>query len=346
MSMETEHPSNTDSAKKKAKIYFTIASIFLIAMALLWSVDDSIVYILLGATCFFLFLGFYINPAEKNTSGSYKKSFRQEKKDIEAEPTIADSFKNILQWKKFEFSSGSGFTIQEPGRKFITAIAISVFVIFMISILVTIFGSGGGSYDALSYYAAAEQHFLDQEYDSAYINYKMALQLDPENEEAMVGYGNVLVVRNERDSAIIMFDKALEINPDYKEAAYNKASALYDQKKYNEGIALLTPLIDTNPEYYEAMQLLGHCYYTLNKYDEAMPWYENVYQNGGVRSRILCHIMAFIYDSKGEYDKAIGLYQEALSYDSTIVDIYQRLGELIPGENGSFYRTRAIQMKQ
>ena len=178
------------------------------------------------------------------------------------------------------------------------------------------------------------------------MNYRRALQLDPEYTEAMVGYGNVLVARNERDSAILMFDKALEINPDYKEAAYLKALAFYDQKKYNDGIAVLTPLIETNTDYYDAMLLLGDCYYTQNKYDEAIPWYENAYHNGGLRSRLLCHIMAYIYDTKGEYDKAIGLYQEALNYDSSIVDIYRRLGELIPGENGNFYRARAMQMKR
>ena len=66
------------------------------------------------------------------------------------------------------------------------------------------------------------------------------MQLDPEYAEAIVGYGNVLAIRNERDSAIMMFNKALEINPSYKEAAYNKALALYDQKKYNDAIPLLT----------------------------------------------------------------------------------------------------------
>jgi predicted Zn-dependent protease len=344
--METEHPSNTDTAKKKARIYFTIAAIFLVAMALFWSVDASIVYVFLGAACFFLFLGFYSNPVSKDAPGSYKKFDRQEKQDVEAKPLFATSFIEKLQQKKFEFSAGRGFPSQGPGRKVVTVIVLSFFMIFMVSIMVTIFSSGGGSYDALSYYSAAEQYYVSQEYDSAYINYKRALRLDPENKEAMVGYGNVLVVRNERDSAITMFDKALEINPNYKEASYNKASALYDQKKYNEGIALLTPLIDTNPQYYEAMLLLGDCYYTQNKFDDAIPWYENAYQNGGMRSRILCHIMAFIYDSKGEYDKAIGLYQEALSYDSSIVDIYQRLGELIPGENGNFYRAKAIQLKR
>ncbi|MBA4056078.1 MAG: hypothetical protein C0490_15290, partial [Marivirga sp.] len=181
---------------------------------------------------------------------------------------------------------------------------------------------------------------------SAYVNYKRAIQVDPEYAEAFVGYGNVLIVRNERDSAIQMFNKALEINPAYKEAVYSKGLVLYDQKKYSDGIALLTPLLEANPDYYDAMLLLGDCYYIQAKYDEAIPWYENAYQNGGNRSRMLCHIMAYIYDNKGDLGKAIPLYQEALSYDSSVVDIYQRLGELIPGEEGNFYRSKAIELKR
>jgi hypothetical protein len=54
--------------------------------------------------------------------------------------------------------------------------------------------------------------------------------------------------------------------------------------------------------------------------------------------------MAYIYDTKGDNSKAIGLYQEALQYDSTIVDIYKRLGELLPNDEGNYYRTQAIRL--
>lgn len=344
--METAPSPRPDNSKRKVRLYFTIAFIFFVAMALFWSVDISVVYIFLGAGSFFLFLGFYNNTIKKSDSGQFKKSYQQEKKDFEAELSLADVLGKIFQRKKPDLTADPKLNVQVPGRKFAVVIALSFFIIFITTVLVAIFSSDSESYDAMSFYSKAEQHYLSQEYDSASVNYRRALQLDPENEEAMLGYGNVLVVRNERDSAIIMFDKALEINPEYKEASFNKAYAFYDQKKYNEGIALLTSLIDTNPEYYDAMVLMGDFYYIQKKYDDAITWYENAYQNGGMRSRMLCHIMAFIYDTKGQYDKAIGLYQEALTYDSSIVEIYQRLGELIPGEDGNGYRAKAVQMKQ
>jgi len=344
--METAPSSRPDNSKRKVRLYFIIAFIFFVAMALFWSVDISIVYIFLGAGSFFLFLGFYNNPIRKDDSGQFKKSYHQEKKDFETELSMADILEKIFQRKKFDLAADPISNVQVPGRKFAIVIAVFFFIIFFTTILVSIFSSDSESYDAMSFYSKAEQHYLSQEYDSAYINYRRALQLDPENEEALLGYGNVLVVRNDRDSAIIMFDKALEINPEYKEASFNKAYAFYDQKKYNEGIALLTSLIDANPEYYDAMLLMGDFYYIQKKYDDAILWYENVYQNGSMRTRILCHVMAFIYDTKGQSDKAIGLYQEALTYDSSIVEIYQRLGELIPGDSGNGYRAKAIQMKQ
>ena len=43
---------------------------------------------------------------------------------------------------------------------------------------------------------------------------------------------------------------------------------------------------------------------------------------------------------------AIDLYKEALSYDSTVVDIYKRLGELLPNEDGNYYRIQAVKLQQ
>jgi tetratricopeptide (TPR) repeat protein len=99
--------------------------------------------------------------------------------------------------------------------------------------------------------------FSLQQYDSAHIAYRRALALDPEYVEAMVGYGQTLVIRNEKDSAVRMFDRALEINPDYSEANYRKGLVWYEQKKYSEAVAMLTPVLIAQPQYYDAMLLMG-----------------------------------------------------------------------------------------
>lgn len=340
--METENRPDNGTTRGKSRTYFTLGGIFLIAMALFWSVDASLVYIFLGIACFFLFLGFYSSPRPVPPKREYNRPHARP--ELEIRPSPLEGVKDIFQKVGKEFSNRGG-TGPVNVSKIVRFAGIGIFLMFLFPIIVSIFNGGSGSDASADYFTSAEQYYATQQYDSAYVNYKRALQLDPENESALLGYGNVLVVRNERDSAILMFNRALEINPDYKEASYGKALVFYDQKKYNDGIMILQPLIESNPEYYDAKLLMGDCYYIQKKYDDAITWYEDAYQNGGIRSRILCHIMAYIYDTKGDYEKAISLYQEALSYDSSIVELYQRLGELIPGEDGNFYRVKAAQLQ-
>ena len=51
--------------------------------------------------------------------------------------------------------------------------------------------------------------------------------------------------------------------------------------------------------------------------------------------------MAYIYDVKGKREKAISFYKETLLYDSSLLDVHKRLGELVVGEEGNYYRSKA-----
>jgi len=103
--------------------------------------------------------------------------------------------------------------------------------------------------------------------------------------------------------------------------------------------------MDYNPGYNEAMLLVGNSFYNQSQLDSAIQWYEGAYSNG-YRSAILCHLMAYIYDVKGETHRAINLYKEAIGQDSTLATIYARLGELIPGDEGNWYRLKAAKLKE
>jgi tetratricopeptide (TPR) repeat protein len=339
MNVEDTGSSKGDSSIKKSRNYFLIGYVFLVAMALFWSVDSSIVYIFFGIGCFFLFLGFNARP--RPVVKSYSKSYRPQgqREYPEAKESVEDKLRQV-----FQRGTSQPTDAIAKGRKIALVIGIGFFVLFTIPFVAALFGSGGSS-DSISYYMAAQQHFDEQQYDSAYMEYKQAMAIDPEYAEAIVGYGSVLVIRNEEDSAILMFDRALEINPDYGEATYRKAAVWYDQKKYNEAISILTPLLIEEPEYHNAKLLMGDCYYVQKNYVDALAWYENAYQNGE-RSANLCYLMAYIYDTNQNYEKAIELYKETLTYDGTIADIHKRLGELLTGEEGNAYRAKAIELQK
>ncbi len=343
--MGTNQQPEIKNRQKRSNAYFILGYIFLLIMALLWSVDTSLISIFFGAGVFFLFLGFYNRTSKKESQDPFKNETDSRKRFSSQIPPF-EPLKDIFTSNQ---TKGGG----EPNVKssnqtkprLITLVSMAVFAMFFIFFIVGSFTSDNGE-DAVSFYQRAEQNYWSQNYDSAYLYYRKAWKLDPEYAEAILGYGNVLAIRNERDSALLMIDKALEIDPDYKEASYSKAFTYYNQQKYDQSISVLRPVIEANPDYYDASILMGDCYYLQKKFDEAIPLYEDAYANEGSRSRVLCHIMAYIYDTKGDYGKAINLYKEALSYDSSVVGIYKRLGELIPDADGNLYRSKAAVLQQ
>jgi predicted Zn-dependent protease len=350
--MQQPPSPDTKNHSKKSTIYFTIGIIFLFVMALLWSLDTSLIYILLGLASFFLFLGFYSRPVVPKQQDFYNRTYSSANQSPPSNTAgsetifdlLSEFFKRKLLHRKPSAGAFSGARGAEGGKRVALVVIISIFVFIFVLVISLLTDSDSESYDEMIYYQTAEQNYWAGNYDSAYLNYRKAWKLNPEYAEAILGYGNVLAIQNKPDSAMIMFDRALELNPAYREANYAKSLVYYNQEKYNESIQILNDLIRNNPDYYDAMLLLGDNYYTQNKYDEAIPWYEKVYQEGQVRTRVMCHVMAYIYDTKGETGRAINLYKEVLGYDSTVVDIYKRLGELIPADEGNYYRTQSVKL--
>ena len=339
--METSQDPDRPNAKKlrKPSVYFGIACTLLILLALTWSIDESFIYLLLGASSYFFFLGFQSLAKE----GSVSREKYNPYKDYQREQrTARSSFWSSLFAQKTSGSSSAKTFVPSPSpadRKLIVGVLIFIASIFGFIVMAVLFGSGDST-SGSEYFRRAEQYYGDGTYDSAYINYRRALQQDPEQADALVGYGNALSALGQPDSAIILYDQALAVNPDLDIARYNKAWVNYQRKNYAQSVAELKTLLEKNPSYFDAMQLLGDVYYEQKVYEEALRWYEDAYTNG-LRSRWLCHVMAYLYDSKGQTEKSITFYQEALAYDSTVTEIYKRLGELIPGEDGKYYRDRS-----
>jgi tetratricopeptide (TPR) repeat protein len=332
--MEAEPGNNSG---KRPRRYFFIAFLFLFVLALLWSIDVSFIYFSLGGAVYFIFLG--IRNSSPVGIRSAKADSSQSQYNLAA---LRDT------WKKIFSPGGRGKykpanKHKTVAKKFVIVATAFIGFLFALIIIVAVFSEDHFS-DASYYFNQGEGHYWEGRYDSAYWYYKKALREDPEYAEALVGYGNVLVIRNMKDSALMMYDQAIESNPDYSVAHYNRCWWYYNQRDYNQSILELKLFLSGFPEYYDAMQLLGDNYYAKSQYDSALQWYDQAYQNN-LRSRWLCHVMAYIYDTKGNTGKAIELYKEALKYDNSITDIYRRLGELIPGEEGNGYRTRALEMQ-
>jgi tetratricopeptide (TPR) repeat protein len=324
-------------SKRKAKLYISLSVFFLFLLALLWSVDASLIYLFTGACIFFLYKGLATVGLRWRNDNTFARSSNESNRDADLAHELNTIFK---EQSHAEFTE----TQQRPNKPHQGALVIaSVIFLFILVVFIGIF-SGGDSDADEAFVQQADIFYNTGNYDSAQLYYRKALAANPDHIQALLGYGNGCMVKEQYDSAIFMYDKIIAVDRDFDEAHYQKGLVLYYQKNYDQAIVEMTDLISRDPSHSEAMQVIGDCYYNMKRYDMALRWYDQAYANG-LRNRYLCHLMGFIYETNGDKQKAIQLYKEALAYDDSVLDIYMRLGALLPDEPGKVYRDKAKELE-
>lgn len=326
--MDAETPS-------RQKLYLLSGCVSLALMGLFWSLDSSIVYVTAGSAVFFFFLYFYNKPATRKEEWKHHVEHRTPSRSARREKDLINDLKEAFTKNPPKQPSGVN------GAKFI---GIVVMIIFSFFLFLT-FASDDSYEDADMYYQAAEQFRWSGEFDSANVYYVRALNVGKSDIETLMGYGNSLMQKGEYDTALSTFDVVLAMDSNHEDARYAKALTYHFDRQFDRSQKEVFQLLDRYADNTDAFLLSGDNYYVQNRYDSAIYWYEAGY-NAGQRTGILCYIMAYIYDSKGKRDRAIELYKEAIGIDSTLFDVYVRLGELFPGPDGILYRTKADELRE
>jgi tetratricopeptide (TPR) repeat protein len=336
--METD--PNPDDGIHRRRLWWVIFSISLVALSIFWSVDSSLAYLILGVAAFSLFK-ILQHPQPRQTTQYHEQQPPIEKAYEALRPSQAWLFWQDV--KEIFRKDATGPKTPQQAKVFVALVAGFIGFIFLITILAALFG-GESSEDSAGHYQRATDYYNTQQYDSATYYYRLALVNDPENPDLYFERGNAFLNGNNTDSALIMYDYALSISPQHENAQYNKGYIYFNRKSYRQAIDETKKIMDYSPDNTQAMLLIGDSFYNQSQLDSALQWYEGAYSNG-YRSAVLCHLMAYIYDVKGQTSTAINLYREAIGQDSTIRDIYVRLGELVPGEEGNWYRQKSAQMQ-
>jgi predicted Zn-dependent protease len=332
--MSQADSSTIEERKSSARRYFIAATILLFLLASTWAIDESFVYLFGGVIVFLLFMGFSRWPwqfAPKNTS-----SGRQ------YQPPPPNPNRDFHEFLRNMFTPKTGQatdTQPAPNRVKIIFWVIGGFIFFIIVSFSLLLSDDDHTTGDDNLYQQAVQYAEAGQFELARETFKSHLRENPDDAEAYFQLGNAFGSQEQRDSAIACYDKALSLNAALDGARYNKGWHYYQQKKYDEAIRELLTLRERNPAYLDGIQLMGDVYYDQKKYDQAIQWYEEAYSKGQ-RGNWICYVLGYLYQEKGDTQRAISLYKEALTYDSSVTDIYQRLGELLPGNDGQYYRNR------
>lgn len=333
------HTESEEHDARNRRLWRIVFVIFLVSLSLLWSVDKSLLYFLLAGTVFSLFKVLQLRFTESETNATITGEEEYEVYAPSQSWMIWEDLKAIFR------KGSSGPQTPQQVKVFVTLILAFIGFIFFSIILTVLLSDSTPDVYASDQYQKATDFYNNQQYDSAAYYYGQVLRSDPENAELCYERGNAFFNANNTDSALVMYDQVLALNPQHEQAQFNRASIYYNRKSYREAIDETKKILVYNPDFVNGKLLIGDSFYNQSQLDSALRWYEGAYGQG-YRSAILCHLMAYIYDVKGQTDKSIDLYREAIGQDSSIVDIYTRLGELVPGEEGSWFWQKAAQLQQ
>jgi tetratricopeptide (TPR) repeat protein len=339
--MET-NSDQASSNNKKSVLYGSLTYFFLLLLAIFWSIHTSFVFIFLGIALFFSFL-LIRNLSFESLFYNREAAHENQNSSVDENHILHDLKRTFKETGIAAPNDSTQRSAQQQTQRKVVFVVAGMMAFFFLMIFVGIF-SGSDESDAEFYYQQADGFYNAAQYDSAGRYYRKAFVLKPEYKEAIAGYGNVLLMKQQNDSALIMYDKALLIDNEYESALYQKSLTLYYQKRYQESMKEAINLLGLNASYYEAMQLIGDDYYNQDKYDSALTWYDGAYSNG-LRNRYLCHLLGYLNQTKGKTQKAIDLYKEALQYDSSVVDIYERLADIVPDNEKEWYKRKISELQ-
>jgi len=193
---------------------------------------------------------------------------------------------------------------------------ILIFLILFLTCCATT-ATEGDIQKAGAHYKLGISYFNENKIQLAYVEFQKALELDPNDKEALNAIGIIHLLKFEDfPKAADFFRKAIIIDPKFSEA-YNNLGVAYEKmgKPYDAIISYKKAL--SNPMYQKpenAYNSLGRVYYRLGRYEEAIEAYKGALRRTGDFYPSY-YGLALCFNSKGRYGDASTAITRAIELD-------------------------------
>jgi TolB-like protein len=126
--------------------------------------------------------------------------------------------------------------------------------------------------DSRSHWTLGEAYLLTREFDKARFHIEKAIDLNPNDVEALTIYGFFLTCVREFPEAIAVFERARQVDPqDLNYVPWLEGFAYFTARQYDEAIACFEKIEDPH---YEVYSLLSASYAYVGRLDDAKPMLE------------------------------------------------------------------------
>ena len=169
--------------------------------------------------------------------------------------------------------------------------------------------------------------------------FEKALELEPENLEALAKAAKCMLLLNRPDEEEKYYQQILQINPSNDSALGNLGYVMYQKGRNNEALKLLKESIAHNPQNTESLYNLGLLMMRLNKMEEAINFFKEVrsidpdfpdaHYSLGFSLLQLARINANSQQSKMRVSTALALFKKALKLEPENLGALVRASECL-----------------
>src|SRR5208282_4875075 len=159
-------------------------------------------------------------------------------------------------------------------------------------------------------------------------HYRKAVQIDPNDFEALYNLGIALAAQGQFNEAIENFRKAIQIKPNDCDALNNLGIALAAQGRFDEAFENFRKAIQINPNDCDALDNLGTALAERGQFDEAIENYHKAIQINSNRPQTFFHL-GTIFGQSGRTREAVVQYREALRLNPNLAGALNNLAWIL-----------------
>jgi len=189
-------------------------------------------------------------------------------------------------------------------------------IVFLIFFLISCVTTGKDIEKAHAHYELGRSYFNENKIQMAYVEFQKALELNPDDKEALNALGVVNLQFDNLQKAEESFLKAVKIDSNYSEAHTNLGATYGRMGRWSDAINSFKTAIK-NPVYKKpeiAYNGLGDAYYRLGRIDEAIDSYREAVKRMQDFYRPY-YGLALCFNAKGRYGDAASAITRAIDLD-------------------------------
>ena len=167
-------------------------------------------------------------------------------------------------------------------------------------------------------YNASVEHFNNKRIEQAIKTMKIAVLIDPTDQEGWTLLGKSYVRNQEYDKAIDVIQKAIELDPNFEniEDRVLLMDVYYNTKKYDEALNCAMEILRVDETNKDAVRKAAFCYNELGQSEKAMQYYRELLKNNPDDSDLIYNF-GLLYEKRENYQEAVTQFVRAIEINPT-----------------------------